>query len=269
MVDHGRLLGGHDRVDGWNVRGREHRRVFGRSADARRPAEALEAGAVEVGDAAEAAPAPDRHESLELHLVRQLRQPHRIRPSHFQCAGHRGDGAAAAEIGAERAELELAVVEKRISRAAKLLHLGARGGHFHPPCFRGRAIMWRPRSSTAGPCALPLKFRSRRSGGLQYRTGAGEMIRRPAEPSIDRQMADDQLRHQEYRDKGPWQRSHGRGAGGSKNSCSGEPGAEVSRGWPRRQGRAVQSYSRAGPASECRRRGSTAPRQQAPPWHRR
>ena len=47
------------------MRGRKHRRVLSGAADAGRPGESLVAGAVEIGDAAEAAPARNRNKRLE------------------------------------------------------------------------------------------------------------------------------------------------------------------------------------------------------------
>ena len=72
--------------------------VLRRGADGRRPGEALEAGPVEIGRAAEAMPAPDRHQRLELHLVGAAGQLQRVRPVDLQHAVDARDGAAAPRL---------------------------------------------------------------------------------------------------------------------------------------------------------------------------
>jgi len=67
MVDGRRLLGRHHRVDGRYMRGGEDAGIMGRGAHRRSPGKALEARAIEVGDAAETVPAADRHQSFEFH----------------------------------------------------------------------------------------------------------------------------------------------------------------------------------------------------------
>src|SRR5580704_13838765 len=46
VIDHGRLLGGNDRMVERDMRGRDYARVFGRAGDARGPGEGLEARAL-------------------------------------------------------------------------------------------------------------------------------------------------------------------------------------------------------------------------------
>ena len=82
--------------------------------------EALEARTVEIGHAAEAVPAADRNQRFEFHGFRRLGQFQGIRPIDLEHPIDGRDGAAAVEIGAESAELELAVVEDRIGPAAVL-----------------------------------------------------------------------------------------------------------------------------------------------------
>ncbi len=121
VVDGGSLLGGHDGMDRRHMRRGEDARISGRGADRRRPRTRLEPLSVEVGDTAEALPAADRHQRLELHLIAHARQRQRIRPGCLQHAIDAGNGAAAAEIGAEGAELELAGVEQRVGGFAQLV----------------------------------------------------------------------------------------------------------------------------------------------------
>jgi hypothetical protein len=121
MIDGRGLLGGHDGMDGRHMRGGKDARIPGRSADRRRPRKRFEALPVEVGHAAESFPTADRHQRLELHLIAHACQRERIRPGRLQHPLDAGDGAAAAEIGAEGAELELAMVEQRIGRFAQLI----------------------------------------------------------------------------------------------------------------------------------------------------
>jgi hypothetical protein len=128
VIDGGRLLGRHHRMDRRHVRGREDAGIVRGGAHASGPGEALEAGAVEVGLAAEAVPTADRHQRLEFHLFRNLRQRKRARPVDAQDAVDRRDGAAAIEIGAEGPELELAIVEYRVAAPARLVA----SGHFRP-----------------------------------------------------------------------------------------------------------------------------------------
>jgi hypothetical protein len=123
VIDHGRLLRGKHWVVHRHVRGREHRRIFGHRADTRSPGKALEPSAVEVGNSAEALPAPDRHQRLELHHVGDLGEPHRVRPGDLKRLGNSADRAATVQVGAESSELELAIIEKWIGRAAKFLNL--------------------------------------------------------------------------------------------------------------------------------------------------
>ncbi len=131
MIDGGRLLRRHHRMHGRDMRGREDAGPRGRGADAGCPGERLEALSVEIGDAAEALPAPDRHQRLEAHLVTHFRERERARPFRFEHAVDLGDGAAARKIAGERAELELAIVEQRILALAQLIGAGIHG---FPPC---------------------------------------------------------------------------------------------------------------------------------------
>ena len=71
-------------------------------------------------------PVDDRHQRLELHLIAHACQGERIRPGRLQHPLDAGDGAAAAEIGAEGAELELAIVEQRIGRIDRIGSLNER-----------------------------------------------------------------------------------------------------------------------------------------------
>ena len=96
---------------------------------------AFEAFAVEIGGAAETLPAPDRHDRLELHFVGHARERQRIVPPGLQNAVDRRHGAAAAQIAAERAELQLAVIEKRIAGFPQLVGPAARIHHCAPPAF--------------------------------------------------------------------------------------------------------------------------------------
>ena len=153
VIDHGRLLGGHDRMDGRNVRGGEHGRIFGRGRHSGCPAEAFESGAIEIGLAAEALPAPDRHQRFEFHLVRYLREPQRVGPGDLQGSRHGGDGATAAQIGAERTELQLAVVEQRIGGATQFFQLGITG-HWNSPLFCSSVRAMRHHHQRIGSAAL-------------------------------------------------------------------------------------------------------------------
>ena len=118
VIDRGRLLRRHHRMDGRHVRGGEDAGIMRRGADRRGPGKALEARAVEIGDPAESVPAADRHQRLELHRLGDFRQFQRVRPVDLEHAVDGRNGAAAVEIGAEGAELELPVVEDRIGAAA-------------------------------------------------------------------------------------------------------------------------------------------------------
>jgi hypothetical protein len=107
VVDGGALLGGHDRMDGRHVRGGEDGGIGRRSADASRPGEAFEAGAIEVGDPAEAPPAPDRHQCLEPHLLGELGERERGGPADPQRAFDGGDRRPVVEVGTEVPSLSL------------------------------------------------------------------------------------------------------------------------------------------------------------------
>ena len=140
VIDGGGLLRHHQRMDREHVRGREHRGIPGRGTDAGRPGETLEARAVEIGDAAEALPAADRHQRLELHVVGELGERQRVRPVDLERAVDGRDRAAAVEIAAEGAELELAIVVERIARLSQLVrsfvvtHLNLHGAYRNPAC---------------------------------------------------------------------------------------------------------------------------------------
>jgi hypothetical protein len=104
-----------------DMRGREDARIFGQRAHRRGEGEALETFAIEIGGAAEAFPAPNRHDGLELHLVRHARESDRALPLGLQDTVDRRHGAAAAKIGAKGSKLQLAVIEKRIARLSQLI----------------------------------------------------------------------------------------------------------------------------------------------------
>ena len=114
VIDGGAHLGGEDGMDGRHMGGREDARLARRGADGGGPGKALETLAIEICDAPKALPAPHRHEGLELHGVGHLGEVERRGPIGLQHAIDGGDGAAAAEIGGEGAQLQLAVVEKRM-----------------------------------------------------------------------------------------------------------------------------------------------------------
>ena len=121
MIDHGRLLGGDDRMIERDMRGRDHAGIFGRAGNAGRPGEGLEARPLRIGRAAKAAPARHRHQRLEFHVVGELGQRHGIRPGDFEPAVEVRHHAAGIEIGLKRAELELAAAQRRIDLAAVAL----------------------------------------------------------------------------------------------------------------------------------------------------
>ena len=96
--------------------------------------------------AAEALPAADRHQRLELHLVGQPRERQRARPVGLQSAVDRGDRAAVAQIAGEGAELELAVIEERIGFAPRVVRVFV---HAHMWLTPNQAVANRPaRAST-------------------------------------------------------------------------------------------------------------------------
>ena len=117
MVDHGRLLGGDDRMVERDMRGGEHARLAGRGRHAGRPGIGLEARSLRIGGAAEAVPARDRHDRLELHLLGEPGERDRVGPGDVEPAVEVRHHAAAVEVGLERAELELAGAEGRIGLA--------------------------------------------------------------------------------------------------------------------------------------------------------
>ena len=125
VIDHGRLLRREHRVVHGYMRGGKHCGIFGHRADTGGPRKALEPRAVEVGDPAEALPASDRHQRLELHRVGNLGKPHCVRPRDLKRLGNCADRAAAVQIGAESPELELTIIEQWIGRATKFLNFGS------------------------------------------------------------------------------------------------------------------------------------------------
>ena len=118
MVDGRGLLGGNDGMHRRHVRGRGDHDVPGRLREARRPGVGLERLAVEVGRAAEAAPARHRQGQLESHGVGTLDDLGGVLPGHLVGGGRVADVEPVAAIDAEHAELELLVVVQRHVRAA-------------------------------------------------------------------------------------------------------------------------------------------------------
>ena len=88
------------------MRGGEDGGVVGGAADAGRPGEGLETGAVEIGDAAETAPARHRDESLEPGIVRHAREPLDVVPCGTKHPVDRSDRARVVHVQAEQPELE-------------------------------------------------------------------------------------------------------------------------------------------------------------------
>ena len=86
-------------------------RIVGRGADAGGPGIAFETGAVEVGDAAEAAPSSDRDQGFEFHRVGDLGQLQGARPVGFQRTLDGGHRRAAFQVGAKSAEFQLIIAE--------------------------------------------------------------------------------------------------------------------------------------------------------------
>ena len=114
VVDRRRLLGGDDRMKGRHMRGREHRRVIRGAADTGGPGEGFKTSAVEIGDAAEAAPARNRDERLEARVVGHAGQPLDVVPGGMEHAVDRGDRAGVVHVQAEQSELEAIVAVQSV-----------------------------------------------------------------------------------------------------------------------------------------------------------
>ncbi len=102
------------------MRSGEDARIFCGRADPRGPGKRFKARPVKIGDAAESSPASHGHEGFEFHFIRQLGEGERARPIGLQRAVDGRDRAAALEVRAEGAELELTVVVERIRLPACL-----------------------------------------------------------------------------------------------------------------------------------------------------
>ena len=136
MVDGRGLLGGNDGMHRRHVRGRGDHDVRGRLGQPRRPGVGLERFAVEVGRAAEAAPARHRQGQLEAHGIGTPDDLGRVFPGHLIGGRRVRDVEPVAAIDAEDAKLELLVVVQRHVRAAVLLQCNRLGlGHPHHHWF--------------------------------------------------------------------------------------------------------------------------------------
>src|SRR5262249_19570495 len=127
MVDDRGLLGGNDRVIERDMRGGEDAGLGGRSRNAGGPGVGLEASALRIGGAAEAVPARDRHQRLEIHLFGEPGEIERIRPGDVEPAVEIRHYAAAVEIGLESYELQFAAAEGRVGCVAVVLAGCTRG----------------------------------------------------------------------------------------------------------------------------------------------
>jgi hypothetical protein len=120
VIDGRRLLRRHDRMDGRHVRGGQDAGALGRLGDAGRPGISVEIGAVEIGLAAKAFPASDRHQRLVAEAVGGCADRQRLGPARPEAILGRGDGAAIADIDAEEAELQPVGAEERIGRGTRI-----------------------------------------------------------------------------------------------------------------------------------------------------
>ena len=145
MVDGRRLLCRNDGMHGRHMRGRGDHDVLGRLSQPRGPGIGLERFAIEVGRAAEAAPARHRQGQLETHGIGAPDDLGRMLPGHFVGGGRVADVEPVAAIDAEHTKLELLVVVERHVRAPELLHCNRLGpGH---PVISGFAGILGPRWS--------------------------------------------------------------------------------------------------------------------------
>ena len=114
VVDRRRLLGGDDRMKGRHMRGCEHRRVIRGAADTGGPGEGFKTSAVEIGDAAEAAPARNGDQGLKARVVGHAGQPLDVVPGGMEYAVDRGDRAGVVHVQAEQSELEAIVAVQSV-----------------------------------------------------------------------------------------------------------------------------------------------------------
>jgi hypothetical protein len=106
VVGRHHLLGGDDGVEQRGVHGAEAGDPAGRCEQRSRPGDGLERGALVVGLAAVALPAPDRQHEVDAGRIGHAREPEIVGPGAgpaFRDLGHRAAGRA---VCAEQAELE-------------------------------------------------------------------------------------------------------------------------------------------------------------------
>src|SRR6185437_16843303 len=98
-----------------------HAAALRRLRDAGGPGVSVEIGAVEIGLAAEALPARDRHHRLIAVAVGLGADGEAFGPRSAETLFRLGDGAAIADIDAEEAEFQPVRAEKRISRRTRII----------------------------------------------------------------------------------------------------------------------------------------------------
>ena len=89
-----------------HMHGAEHGEACGGGQQAARPGDSLERAALEIGRAAIALPAPDRHHAFDAGRVRHLSEPDILIKGVLPALRHLGSGAAARAVGAEDGKLE-------------------------------------------------------------------------------------------------------------------------------------------------------------------
>ena len=105
--------------------------MVGHRAHAGSPGQGIVAGAVEIGDTAEAPPARHRDQCLKASPIRNRDDLAAVRPSHFEMPRRRRRGAAVADIGPKDAELQPVVAVERVQDAPIGVHCGTIVARFH------------------------------------------------------------------------------------------------------------------------------------------
>ena len=136
MIDGGRHLRHHQRMNQRHVAGRKHRDIVRQRAERGRPGEAFEGRAVEVRRAAVAAPTADRKQRFHAGSVDRLRDLHRVGPVELPGFRHGGDGGAMAAI--ESHDPELHPVAAKQTGSGRVVFLARATGHAIPT-LHGRA----------------------------------------------------------------------------------------------------------------------------------